>query len=357
MSSNDSPSRTGWLRWSDLRVRVLAGVLTLLAVALPVGFVLGDRGLPEDAALRVDGTVVSTAQLQRRVDVLQALYGVREPRAGRRQDQFRRDVAKAIAVSMILEGEARERGVVVATKAARSTLSRLIEREFPDTGRSGFVRALGNVGVGEREVLDEIERQLVVSQLFDRITAEVRVSDEDVVAEFDARREELAIPERRRIRNIVVAERATAVQVLRRARAGSGFAELVRKYSLDASTRNAGGDMGLLAQADLEADYGRAAFRAPVGGIFGPVKTRFGWNVGQVVSSRPARPLGLDRVRAELRRQLETEKALEVWRDWVAEQIRGADVEYAPRFRPTDPDSPPSGQLPDGLTDGEGLAP
>lgn len=339
-----------WRAMTGGRGRLVAVLLLVALVAVPVGVVMArDDRLPENAALRVEDTVVSTVDLQRRVDVLEALYGVSEPRRKARLDQFRRDVAKAIAVSMILESAARERQIVVAERAARSTLNKVIEREFPGAGRSEFVRALGNVGVSEAEVLDEVQRQMVVSRLFDEVTAGVSVTDEEVAEAYADRRAELVVPQRRRISNIVVAERATAVEVLRRARAGTPFTRLVRVYSLDASTRSSGGDLGLVTRADLEGDYGRAAFRAAPNGVFGPVKTRFGWNVGQVTAVRPAQPMSLADVRDELRQQLETEKALETWRSWVAAQIKETDVEYADAYRPADPDSPPTSNEPGGL--------
>lgn len=338
-----------WRSLTRGRGRLVAGLVLLAMVAVPVSVVMArDDRLPDDAALRVEDTVVSEVDLQRRVDVLKALYGVSEPRRKARLDQFRRDVAKAIAVSMILEAAAREREIEVAERAARSTLNRVVEREFPDAGRSQFVRALGNLGVSEAEVLDEVQRQMVVSRLFDEVTAEVSVTAQEVADAYADRHDELVVPQRRRISNIVVAERATAVEVLRQARAGTPFARLVRVYSLDASTRRSDGDLGLVSRSDLEGDYGRAAFRAAVNGVFGPVKTRFGWNVGRATAVRPAKPMSLADVRGELRQQLETEKALATWRSWVAAQIKETKVEYAEAYRPADPDSPPTSTEPGG---------
>lgn len=332
---------------------LLAGLVVVMLASISAGVALTHRDrLPKDAALKVGDTVVSKEQLQRRVDVLQALYGVKEPRDAQQQDRFRRDVAKAIAVSIVLEDAARDRNVVVADQAARATLTRLIQKEFPGQGHDAFVQAMGNVGVSEREVLDEIKRQMVVSRLFDEVTAGVSVDDGQVRREYEADRKDMVVPARRRLSNIVVSERRAAQAIIRQARSGQPFAALVRTYSLDGSTRRSGGDLGYMAAKDLEPAYAQAAFSTPANNFFGPVKTRFGWNVGEVTGVKPARPMTFADVRDELRSRLQTEKALEVWRAWVSKRIKDADVTYAAAYLPADPDSAPSNGPASGLSDG-----
>ncbi len=83
------------------------------------------------------------------------------------------------------------------------------------------------------------------------------------------------------------------------------------------------------------------AFAAPVGGVFGPVQTQYGWNVGKVIQILPPAPAVFDQIKDDLRQQLQLDRQLTIWRDWMAGAIRKAHVRYADGYRPADPDSPP----------------
>jgi peptidyl-prolyl cis-trans isomerase C len=111
---------------------------------------------------------------------------------------------------------------------------------------------------------------------------------------------------------------------------------------LDGGTRDKQGDLGVLTAAQLEPEYAKAAFAAPPGTVFGPVQTRFGWNVGQVTEVVPSTQPAFDQVKERVRDEARSERALGVWRTWLGERIRQAAVEYADDYRPADPDAPPN---------------
>jgi len=319
---------------------VIAGVLTLVGSLVHIG-VGWATALPDDAVLRLDDTVVSEARFHDRIDVLSALYGVRQPRGGPAADRFRRDAAKSLAVSMILEREAVEHGVVVGDRTARDALDKIIESQLGGD-RSAFVRFLAAKGIAEQDVLDEVERQLATTRLLERITADVpEATDEDARAAFQERRDQLVVPERRHLRNIVVDTRAKAASLLSAVNRGADFARLAAAYSLDGSTKHRGGDLGTLAAAELDGTFADAAFAAPPGSAFGPVRTKHGWNVGYVESMEAERSLSFRQVADRLKQELTTRRTLRTWRSWLSEQIRAADVEYAPEYQPADPDAPP----------------
>lgn len=144
----------------------------------------------------------------------------------------------------------------------------------------------------------EVRRQLVVSALYDEVTGEV---DPPAAAELEkAYGERRCLFEpgpRRRLANIVVATRAEADDALRQIRDGEPFAEVARAVSLDGSTLEQGGDLGFVTRDQLEEEYGRLAFDTPVGRTFGPVETRYGWNVGRVVAEKA--PVEQTRAEAE----------------------------------------------------------
>lgn len=324
--------------------RRLPAVLLVAALVASAGFAwwwTAKDDLPDGAAFRLGDQVVTADEVDRRVDALEALYGVKQPEdAGERSD-FVRDAAKSMAVQLMLQREAEQRDIVVAAKEVDDTLRTLIEQRYPDGGRPAFISALGELGATEEQVRDEIGDQLLVSKLFDDVAGDVEVSEAELERAFDERKEQLATPVRRSLSNIVVADRAAAQAVLRRLRAGTAFAALARSNSLDSATRDQGGALGAVARADLEKAYGAAAFAAPVGALFGPVRTESGWNVGKVEKVLPARPAEYSSLRDALRETVLAEKSVEKWRAWLKDVIVDNDVTYTDAYRPDDPDSVP----------------
>lgn len=315
-----------------------AALVPVVVVGVSVLVATQATALPGDAAFRAGDTVVTTAELRHRVRLLRALYGVSAPPDARQQDLFRRQTAEAVALSTVLDRAARDEGTLATEPEAKAILGKMISDRFPD-GRTGFARLLGEVGASEPDVLDEIKRQQATSRLFTKIVgSQAEVSEEQARGYYDTHPGEFLRPEARRLCNIVVASAGDAEQVTQQARAGIEFVELARRYSLDQATRDAGGDLGVLARQQLEQDYATAAFGAPVGGVFGPVRTQHGWNVGQVLEVHPATRPPFDQVKESVRRELASRRASEVWNAWVAERVRAAHIEYADTYHPGVPE-------------------
>lgn len=347
-----------WPSTRKARIILLAVVFGLVA-AITGGYFWVQAGqLPDGAAFRIDDRVVTVDELNDVTDTWRAMYGVEAPRDERKLDDFRRATAKAYAVSLLLDAAAAERGIAVGEKAAQDALTRFIERQAGagPQARDAFVQALADAGTSQRAVLDEVKKQLIMAQLFKAITEDVGpVSDRELAEAFAASKDQLGTPERRRIANIVVPTKEDADGLIADLRGGAAFASLARQRSIDEATRGKGGVLGNVTRDQLQQRYGNAAFAAEPGEVFGPVRNKFGWNVGIVKRTLPPIPAKLDDVRDQLRQQVEFEKALARWREWLAGQIKAADIEYADKYRPANPDAPLGGAPLGG--DAPGVAP
>ncbi|MCU1652613.1 MAG: hypothetical protein JWQ60_3762, partial [Pseudonocardia sp.] len=274
--------------------RILAGVALVVVLALAGGgfYWYKSTHLAEGVAFRVDGQDVTVSQLDDDVQTDKALFGVQPPTEGPKLDQFRRDFAKATAVSMIIDKAAADRQVAIADRQVSDVLARYITQYYGEgpEGHDKYVQALGNQGTSEAKVLAELKRQMVLQQLVTQVTSGVTVSDQEVQQAFDQRRAQLGTPELRDIHNIVVASQVDADQVVAQLNSGANFEQLAQQRSMDDSTKDKGGDLGPVSAQDLEPQYADLAFAAPVGAVFGPVQTRGGFNVGRVISAQPPQP-------------------------------------------------------------------
>lgn len=294
--------------------------------------------------------MVTIAELDRRVETLGALYGVQPPHDDQnRMDEFQRDAAKSFAVRIVLQDVARAEGLHIPDTAARKTLGEHIATQFGPGkgGRDDFVNALGNVGSTEREVLDEIKQQILLGKLFDRVANGVTVEDAELKEAFPRYAERLGAPEKRRLSNIVLSSRDQATKIAGQVRDGTDFAGLARANSIDGSTAERGGDLGDVAEAQLESEYAKAAFTAKKGDVFGLVRSEHGWNVGLVASVTPAKTPPFGKVKAQLRALVMFDKQLARWQDWLTDAVEEAGVRYADAYQPANETAVPDGARPD----------
>ncbi|MGH8990530.1 MAG: peptidylprolyl isomerase [Acidimicrobiia bacterium] len=328
------------------RTALILVLATVAAFLVGGGLTLAFRkgGCPSGAAVAVSDRTVTVADLGRRTEVLRALYGLTPPPAGdkAKSDAFARDLAKSMAVGLMIDADVVDRNLQVADKTARDALDRYVAGAFPEGGRAKFVEALGNQGLSEDDVLSEFRRLVETRKLFDAVSGEGAVSDAEVESAFAERKETLAIPERRRLRHLVVADEAAATAALTRIQGGAAFAAVATEVSLDAATKAAGGELGSLSAAELAPAFAQAAFAAAPGAPFGPLQTNLGWHVGIVEEVTPGRAVTLEEMREPLRQQLIGERRLARWRTYLGELIADSDACYADRFRPADPDAPPA---------------
>lgn len=340
-STRDDAGRRTGLRGHQ---RLLAAAVALVAIAASAGVLLHrSNGLPAGTAFEYEGKRISVAQLNTHISLLRALYGIAPPAAGSSKGvEFRKDAAKSYAVSLLVDRAVKDRHLAVTDADVSAGLARFIKQEYPQ-GQASFVAALGQQGITQAQVTDEIRRQLEVRSLYDNVTKDVSISAADIAGAYDANRSSYALPALRDVRELVVATKPAATALLAQLRSGASFAALVKAHSLDTSTTTTGGDLGKVAQAQLDTRFGPAAFAAPVGGFFGPVAAENGYfYLGQVVSQDPPRQQTLNQVTATVREQLLASRGLVLWQAFLGSTIKAAHVQYAPDYRPTNPDAAPA---------------
>jgi len=335
------------------KLALVAVALVALLAGAGTAYALGHRGgacPPKGYALEVEGTKISNLEFGHRIELLRALYDVRPPTDSAQLAKFEGDAAKGMAQGILVAHDVVKRKLQAADKTVRDGLDRFIAQRYPQGGRAAFVQALGTYGVSEDDVLGEFRRLLETRALFQAVTADVKVSEDQISKAFDERKNQLAVPERRHLRHLVVATEDDAKKALARINGPEKFENVAKAVSLDATTKDQGGDLGTVSQAQLDPAFGPAAFAAAKGATFGPVQTKNGWHVGLVVDIIPGHPVTLAEVHDSLRDTLVAEARLAGWRNYLAGRIRTADACYAKGNRPADPKAPPPDITPTTLT-------
>lgn len=317
------------------RVTVAAVVLVVVAAGLLAWRPWADEA-PDGTAFRVGEEVVSIDELDARNDSLRALYGIQEPLADAALDDFRRQAAKSMAISLVLDRAVEDAGIDVPDAEVDEAVAAFVESRF-EGDREQFLDSLGNVNTSEDAVVEEVRRQLELRKLLADVAGEVTVSDDEVAAAFEERKDDLGTPERRVVSNVVVESQEEGQDVRSRLDRGADIVPLARRFSIDAATRDEGGRLGAVSRADLLPEVADEVFKARPGKAYGPVQGSQGWNVGVVSRVQRPVPATFAAVREDLRAVLVSERTQEIWSEWLAAELRAAEVRYEADYRPSDP--------------------
>jgi len=384
-----------WLKWS----------LGLVCVAF-VLFYIPDflRGNGADAAssdtiAKVEGREITSADFRRTYQA--QLQAYRSAYGGNMSDQLLKQlgIEQQILQQMVDEraalAEAERLGIKVSDEEVRQRIFAMpafqesggfigearyqqllrmqrppmVASEFEDNVRRGLsVEKLRGsltdwLSVNDADLEKEYRRRndkvklAVVSFTADSFRTQVTATDADVTGYFDGHQNDFKIPEKRKIRYLLIdidglraktvvpaadiereynnnseqyttpeqvrashillktegkddaAVKAKAEDVLKQARAGGDFAELAKKFSEDTDSAKNGGDLDYFGRGRMVPEFDQAVFAMQPGTISDLVKTQYGYHIIKLVDKKNATTRPLAEVRQQLTEQLAYQRA------------------------------------------------
>ena len=385
----------GWLKWSLALV-----CLTFVFLYVP-GFV--DQGpmagLPNTVLARVgehEITVMQFRQVYRQqLQAYQLQAGGEVTEDLLRQLGIDRQILQQLINELLQLTEAQRAGLRVTDAEIRQRIVTLpgFQEDGRFIGEQRYLRLLQsqNPAVSPTEFEEEIRQQLLVERLRATVTQWVNISDDEVEAEHRRRNEKVKVdviafrgddfrddveasdediellyeeeslvyqvPEKRRLRFLLLDEaamadsitpsdneiqdyydfnvpqystpgqvrashillrtedleedvvEARAQELAMAARDGADFAELARENSDDEGTAELGGDLGLFGRGRMVPEFEGVAFALDVDAISDPVKSPFGFHVIKVTEKQEETVQPLDEVRASIVTMLKREQA------------------------------------------------
>lgn len=268
-----------------------------------------------------------------------------------------------------------ENGAFIGESRYRQLLSSqlvpLTTREFEDQLRQAILAeklrtsVTGWMSVGDADVAREFRQRNervkldLVSLTPDAFRSQVRVTDADLQAQFDAHKESYRIGEKRKIKYALIevdkvretvqvpdadveafytqnraqyttegrvrarhillktegkdesVVKAQADALLAKARGGADFEALAKANSEDEGSAVNGGDLNYFGRGQMVPEFEQAAFALKSGDISDVVKTSFGFHIIKVEDSQPEVTRSLAEVKPEIVDQLRWQKAQE----------------------------------------------
>jgi peptidyl-prolyl cis-trans isomerase D len=414
----------GWLKWS-LAIVILAFVILYIP-----SFMKADVAGNNDVVASVEGRDITVSRFrqayQRQMQAYRAQFG------GNVDERMLKQLGidQRIVQQMIEEetglAEASRLGISATDEEVRTriaTMPGLLENgqfigeqryrqllqmqnppmtpnDFEEQIRRGVTleklhAALTNwITLSDKEIEEEFKRRnekvklAVVSFPADKFREGLDATDAELAAYYEAHKNELKIPEKRKVKYALVdmpairnrtqippqdiqrtyednlqqystpeqvrashillktegkddaAVKKQAEELLARVKAGADFPQLATKYSEDDASKTKGGDLDFFPKGQMVPEFDKAAFSMKPGEISDIVKTQFGYHIIKVTDKKAAITKPLEEVRAQIEDQLKWERA-------QAEAQRVADDVATKLKKPADFDTVAKGR---GLT-------
>jgi len=298
-------------------LRVAAAAATLFAACSR------EPASPKDSEVvvaEVSGSRITLGELKTEIAELRGLSAPGEARSATGGE-----VARAMRVLVERAVVLRE-GERLKIAVSESEVESEVRRYRADFPPGGLEKSLLQSGID----VDEWRAALARSILYRKSAAAIAaaravVTDEEVRKAFDARRGEMARPERIRVRQYLFDAEETAREAQALVAQGTEPDEVVRRLATgDAAPATA--DLGLLTREDLPQDLALRLFALPEGGVSEVVRRESGYSLFQVIAREPARTLDFAAAAPEIRDELLGARREEAFRRWVAEEAGKADV-------------------------------
>jgi parvulin-like peptidyl-prolyl isomerase len=301
----------------------------------------GARDVPNDAVAVVGDGTITKADYDKILGQAKRSYSAQHrafPKAGTQQfTALQGQIVQFLVERSEYDQEAKKMNVKVSDKEVTDRLNQVKQQYFVNpSGQKPASKAqiekryqsqLKAQGLTDKDVRDGIRSQLIREKLYNKVTKDVKVSDDDAkkyYKDHSQQYQQPAVPESRDVRHILVKSEAKALTVYNQLKSGGDFAKLAVKYSIDPSKSN-GGRLTVCKQQSVSClktvpAFEKTAFALKTNEISKPVHTKFGWHViqalGPIKPPTKAKAIPFDQVNSAIKQQLLQQKKQQEMTNW-----------------------------------------
>ncbi|NLC38834.1 MAG: hypothetical protein GX779_06105 [Clostridia bacterium] len=313
--------------------------IRLLSVAaLILILLLGGCGQKKEVVAEVDGVQITRDQLDVKLEQAKKMFEAQGfsfsgDDGAKMLEYLEKDVLNQMIQELVLRAEAEKQGLQVESQEIEKQLAAMKEPYDEKT----FQELLKQQNLTEEIIKENIELQMLVDQLFEKVTADVSMSEQEILDYFTSNYESLI---QYKASHILIrpegdAEdqeaadgeaRKKAEDLIARLDQGADFAELARTYSADQGSAALGGSLGQFFTKDTSPyvpEFTEAVLQLAEGEYTGrPVKTDFGYHIIKLDEKLDS----YEELQASLRASLELEEKNRVFYDYFSKAINQAKI-------------------------------
>jgi parvulin-like peptidyl-prolyl isomerase len=278
--------------------------------------------VPADAVAVVGDQEIEKAQFDQLIAQARTSYEAQErdfPEAGTPEYNTLRNQAIQFLVQRAqFEQKAAELDIEVSDEDVDERLEQIKEQYFGGDEEK-YAEQLEQQGLSDEQVRRDIRAQLIQEKLFEEVTEDVEVTDEEVAEHYEKNKEQYGQPESREVRHILVETQQQANRIRQQLDGGGNFEALAKEHSKDPGSAEQGGKL-TVSRGQTVPEFDKAAFELDRNALSQPIKTQYGFHIIQPLSEvQPAKTTPLKDVRDSIRQQLLQTKRNERMTAWVEE--------------------------------------
>jgi len=315
-----------------MRLRFTSLVLLVALGLVAAGCGGGTKAVPADAVAVVGSTTITKTQFNFLLDGAKRTYAARKtpfPKVGTTQYKSLQDQAMQYLVQETeLEQKAKDLGVVITDKDVTKRLAQIKQQYFGGSEKK-YQAQLKAQGLTEPQIKQDLHAQILSEKLYNKITANVKVTDKDIAAYYAQHKSDYSQAASRDVRHILVNNKKLADQLESQLKNGGNFAQLAKKYSKDPGSAANGGKL-TVSKGQTVPQFDKVAFTLKTNEISPPVHTQYGWHIIQALSAiKPAKQTPLKDVSDSIKTNLLQTKKTDAMNKWV----NGVKSEFSKKIR------------------------
>ncbi len=300
-------------------------------------FIASAAAAEDQKAAMINGVVITQEQFEKEMNIhLDRVLKQGQQLTEDQKAALKKNILEGLIERELLYQESQKAGIKVDDKMIEDQLA-TIKKRFPSEAE--FKIALGNMGLTEHEVKEQIARGLAIRQLIEQqISSKVVITDLETKAYYDGNPQMFKQPEQVKASHILIkvdpgateAQKAEARKkidaVQQKIKDGGDFAELAKEYS-EGPSKTRGGDLGYFRRGQMVKPFEDAVFTMKTNEVSGIVETRFGYHIIKVYDKKPEKTLAYADVKDKLNQRMKQEKVEKDANLYINQLKKDANIE------------------------------
>ena len=284
---------------------------------------------------------------------------------------FKDKIVNELIVKSLLESEIQKRGIEATPEDVQNELKTIIDKVG---SKEELNKLLKQRGISNAQFTDDLKTQIKIKKLVNSLE-KINITDNDAKKYYDTHKSEFTHGEQVRASHILIsantieliqkikeknpeistedlnkqvdeklaAQKAKAEAVLAEVKKSpESFEKIAQKESDDKASAERGGELGFFPKEAMVPEFANAAFSMKPNTISELVKSPYGYHIIKVTDRMAAGSTPYAKVKDEIKFYLETQKQIEVLKNFTAGLMKTAKIEflndmYNPNKKPETP--------------------
>ena len=260
-----------------------------------------------------------------------------------KKEEMRKSLTNDLIAEMLIKDRADRLALSVSADEIKEAMARLKE-QYGIKSDADFDESLRKSGMSRADMEARLRDTILMNKVFGReLRQREDLADNELRERYAREKERFRLPERARLREIIVikpdnptkveAARQRANDLAAQARTGD-FAKLAMTSS-DSGTKEKGGDLGEVTRGELLPDLDKAVFNATAGTVLGPIESKSGWHILKVESRLPSEVPAFESVKDRLRKDASEDAWQRDYKAYIERLRKDAFIQINEQYVPT----------------------